>query len=107
MATLLTHGVVGAACAGLLVALATASHGVLDAATSGGLGVGFLVPLSERRWFLPWRPLLVSPLSAEAFFSARGLRILAREVLCVWLPLALCLAAGTARRRAAVAERGA
>ena len=34
--------------------LATLSHGVLDAFTNGGLGVGFLIPLSAERFFFPW-----------------------------------------------------
>jgi inner membrane protein len=71
----------------ILGALATASHGALDALTNGGLGVGFLIPFSDERWFAPWRPLLVSPLSAAAFFNETGLRILTSEVLWIWLPL--------------------
>jgi hypothetical protein len=38
------------------VFLATASHGVLDATTNGGLGVAFFSPFDNRRYFLPWRP---------------------------------------------------
>lgn len=80
--------------------LATASHGVLDALTSGGLGVGFFVPFSAERFFFPWRPLLVSPLTVGRFFSPTGLRILASEVLWVWLPLAAVVGlARLARRR--------
>jgi inner membrane protein len=30
-----------------------ASHGVLDALTTGGLGVAFFSPFSNRRYFLP------------------------------------------------------
>ena len=78
--------------------LATVSHGVLDAFTDGGLGVGFFVPFSSERFFFPWRPLAVSPISVDAFFSARGLRILASEILWVWLPLAVLLGATAALR---------
>ncbi|HEV8537416.1 MAG TPA: metal-dependent hydrolase, partial [Bacteroidota bacterium] len=35
----------------------TASHGVLDAATDGGLGVGFLLPFDSARYFFPFRPV--------------------------------------------------
>jgi len=41
--------------------LATASHGFLDAMTNGGLGVAFFSPFHNTRFFLPWRPILVSP----------------------------------------------
>ena len=82
---------------------ATLSHGVLDALTNGGLGVGFLIPFSTDRFFLPWRPLLVSPLSPGAFFSESGIRILASEMIWVWLPLGVvgvvCSACPLARRR--------
>jgi len=70
----------------LTVALATGSHGILDAMTSGGLGVALFAPLSNRRFFLPWRPILVSPISIAGFFEARSLRILVTELFWVWLP---------------------
>ena len=41
--------------------LATASHGILDAFTNGGLGVAFFSPFNRDRYFFPWRPILVSP----------------------------------------------
>jgi inner membrane protein len=34
--------------------LVTASHGVLDAMTDGGLGVAFFSPFDNKRYFLPW-----------------------------------------------------
>jgi inner membrane protein len=68
--------------------LATASHGVLDALTDGGGGVAFFAPFTADRFFLPWHPLPVSPLSIRRFFSLRGLLILRSEVLWVWLPAA-------------------
>jgi inner membrane protein len=72
----------------------TASHGVLDAFTDGGGGVGFFAPFSSARFFFPWRPLAVSPLSVRAFFSARGVRILRTEITWVWFPAAavVCIA---------------
>ena len=86
---------------GILLAAACASHGVLDAATDGGLGIGFWLPFSDARYFLPWRPIPVSPLEPAAFFSAQGAAIMAVEIAWVWIP-ALTLAAGVAwtRRRA-------
>lgn len=66
--------------------IATASHGVLDAMTSGGLGVAFFSPFDDRRYFLPWRPILVAPIGMSRFFSAAGLAVLRNEFLWVWLP---------------------
>ena len=72
-----------------MVLISCASHGLLDALTNGGLGVAFLSPLSNQRYFLPWRPIAVSPLDVALFCSAWGLRALRSEALCVWLPCAL------------------
>jgi len=66
--------------------LATASHGVLDAMTNGGLGVAFFSPFENGRYFLPWRPIRVSPIAPDRFFSARGFHILQNEFLWIWLP---------------------
>jgi inner membrane protein len=76
----------------------TASHGVLDAMTAGGLGIGFFSPFDETRYFLPWRPMLVSPIGIANFFSAYGWRVLLSEMLVVWLPATL-LAVGIASWR--------
>lgn len=68
-----------------------ASHPLLDAMTSGGgLGVALFAPFSNERYFLPWRPIAVSPIGPR-FFSARGLAVLASELVWVWGP---CVAAG-------------
>ena len=67
-----------------------ASHGLLDSLTDGGLGVAFFAPLDDRRYFLPWRPIRVSPIGRAAF-SRRGLRALLSEVCWVWLPLAVLI----------------
>ena len=71
-------------------AFAAISHGLLDALTNGGLGVGFFAPFSSRRYFFPADWIEVSPIGAR-FFSARGLAVLSSELLVVWLP---CLAIG-------------
>jgi inner membrane protein len=65
--------------------LAIVSHPVLDSLTSGGLGVAALWPFENARYFAPWRPIRVSPIGAD-FFSARGLLVLASEIIWVWLP---------------------
>lgn len=66
-------------------AFATISHGLLDALTNGGLGVGFFAPFSGQRYFFPADWIEVSPIGA-GFFSARGLAVLRSELLVVWLP---------------------
>jgi inner membrane protein len=80
---------------------ATASHGLLDAMTDGGLGVAFLSPLDNRRYFLPWTPIRVSPIGVARFFGARGFAVLQTEVLWIWLPAAvLAMCAWILRRHA-------
>ncbi|HEX7696489.1 MAG TPA: metal-dependent hydrolase [Candidatus Acidoferrum sp.] len=82
--------------------LATASHGLLDALTDGGLGVAFFAPFDNHRYFLPWRPIHVSPIGAARFFTHRGLEVLQSELLWIWLPAALlALSVWLMRRRAA------
>jgi inner membrane protein len=70
----------------LYLFLCAASHGVLDAFTNGGLGVAFFAPLSNARYFFPWTPILVSPISVPGFFDSRGLRVLASELVWIWVP---------------------
>lgn len=85
--------------------LATASHGLLDAMTDGGLGVAFFSPFDNHRYFLPWSPIRVSPIGVGRFFSDRGLIVLQSELLWIWLPAAL-FAVGVwfIRRRGTAAE---
>lgn len=76
----------------LALAVAIGSHGVLDALTNGGLGVALLAPLTMERYFLPWQPILVSPIGVRRFFTAYGTAVLLNEALWVGLPsLALWL----------------
>ncbi len=63
------------------------SHGFLDAMTSGGLGVGFLIPYSSERFFFNLRPIRVSPIGIKNFLTARGLAVLRSEIFMVWFPL--------------------
>lgn len=80
--------------------LATASHGVLDAMTSGGGGIAFFAPFVNDRYFFPWRPILVSPMSVRRFFTERGARIIASEFVWVWIPAAIFATAMLIVRRA-------
>jgi inner membrane protein len=64
----------------------TASHGVLDAMTNGGLGVAFFAPFDTTRYFFPLRPALVSPIGIREFFSAYGVHVMVSEATWIWLP---------------------
>jgi inner membrane protein len=80
--------------------LATASHGLLDAMTDGGLGVAFFAPIDNRRYFFPWTPIRVSPIGIARFFTARGLAVIQTELIWIWLPTGLlAVAAWMIRRR--------
>jgi len=87
----------------LYLFLTTASHGLLDTFTDGGLGVALLAPFDATRWFAPFRPIRVSPIGVGAFFT-RGAAVLANELATVWLPCAL-LAAALLAMRTALARR--
>jgi inner membrane protein len=86
--------------------LATASHGLLDAMTNGGLGVAFFSPFDNTRYFLPCRPILVSPISVMRFFSDRGIAVLHSELLWIWTPAGTLAALAFAIRMAARNYRG-
>lgn len=88
---------------GVYFVLLAASHGVLDALTDGGLGIGFFVPFENSRYFLPYRPIQVSPIGL-AFFSPYGLAVLLNEILWIWLPV-LFITAGIAAYRYYQLER--
>ena len=94
-------GASGIGRSGLLVYLflATASHGLLDTMTNGGLGVAFFSPFDNTRYFLPWRPIRVSPITVTRFFTPQGFAILQSELLWIWLPAMLFAALVLALRR--------
>ncbi|WP_022822821.1 metal-dependent hydrolase [Hymenobacter norwichensis] len=74
-----------------LLFLATASHGVLDAMTTGGLGVAFFSPFDQQRYFFSLRPIQVSPIGIRNFLGEKGVRVLGSEALWVGLPCLLVL----------------
>jgi len=82
-----------------VVLLSGASHGLLDALTTGGMGVAFFSPFSNARYFFPWRVIAVSPIGVGRFFSERGLKILRSELVWIWLPCVAIAAAGIGLRR--------
>lgn len=65
---------------------ATVSHPILDAMTTGGLGVAFFAPFDNTRFFFPFRPIKVSPISITSFFSSWGWAVLKSEFVWVWIP---------------------
>jgi inner membrane protein len=69
--------------------VAAASHGFLDAMTNGGLGVAFFSPFDKTLFFLPWHPILVSPISPTRFFSGRGAAVLRSELIWIRIPTGL------------------
>ncbi len=75
--------------AGLALALGAGAlvHGALDALTDGGLGVAFLAPFSDARYFLPWQPIPVAPIG----YHPQVFGVLAAEAWMLW-PAALALA---------------
>ena len=87
------------------ISLATLSHGLLDAATDGGLGVAFFSPFSNARYFFPFRPIVVLPIGIRSFLSARGIAVLRSEALWIGIPsLALTIVAGGIRWIRALAK---
>ena len=68
---------------------AAITHPLLDMLTDGGSGVMLFFPFSTERFFFPWRPIRVSPLSIARFFDRAG------PIL--WSELPFCAAAITSR----------
>jgi inner membrane protein len=77
----------------------TASHGILDALTNGGLGVAFFSPFDRTRYFFGFRPIAVSPIGIDRFFSAWGGRVILSELIWIWLPCLAVTAAVQAAKR--------
>jgi len=75
----------------IVIFLSTISHGVLDAMTSGGKGVGFFIPFYNERFFFPFRDIVVSPIGIKRFFSEWGIKVLFSELKYVFLPCFIIL----------------
>ena len=71
------------------LALATASHGLFDAMSTYGAGIAFFLPLSTKRFFLPWRPISGAGGPHEGGVALTVVTVFSRELLWVWLPSAL------------------
>lgn len=70
----------------ILFFLCTISHGILDAMTTGGLGVNFFFPFNNERYFFSFRPINVSPLGVSQFFSEWGWRVIKSEIFWIGIP---------------------
>jgi inner membrane protein len=70
--------------------LCGASHGLLDMMTTGGLGIAIFAPFDNTRYFLPWRPIKVSPIGIAHFLSEKGLRVIRSEFVWIAIPCAIC-----------------
>lgn len=68
----------------VIFTLATASHGFFDAMTTGGSGIAFFAPFDYTRYFFPFRPIPVAPMSAGGLFTARGIHLLSWEFALIW-----------------------
>ena len=82
----------------IFIFVATASHGLLDMFTNGGLGVALFWPFTDARYFFPLRMIDVSPIGLRGFLGQPGIRALKSEVLWIWIP-ALILGFAVYRRR--------
>jgi inner membrane protein len=71
----------------LFLFLSMASHGVLDAFTRQGLGVAFLWPFEDARYFFPFHPVESAPVSIRRFLEVRAGAVMRSELLWLWLPL--------------------
>ncbi len=69
--------------------IVAASHGFLDSMTDKGMGVGFIIPFDNTRYFMPWRPVYAAPMKISRFFSYAGMEVLAREIIWIWIPISL------------------
>jgi inner membrane protein len=64
----------------LLIATVMGSHGLLDALTDGGLGIGLFSPFTWRRYFFPVRPLPVALLNPSSLFSSAMVQVYTVEM---------------------------
>ncbi|MGY6276325.1 metal-dependent hydrolase [Methylomonas sp. MgM2] len=86
-----------------VISLSAMSHGLLDAATHGGIGVAFLSPFSNERFLLPWRPIPAVPTELTQMIGLEGLAVVAAEIMWIWIPcLIIIMCFRLLRRKAAL-----
>jgi len=71
--------------------LSTLSHGILDAMTTGGEGVGFFIPFVNSRYFFPSQVIKVSPIGIGKFFSEWGMQVIFSELKYIGMPCFIVL----------------
>ena len=85
--------------ASVFIFITTASHGLLDMFTNGGLGVALFWPFTDARYFFPLRMIDVSPIGLRGFLGQAGIRALKSELLWIWVPALILGVAVYLRRR--------
>ncbi|WP_400074768.1 metal-dependent hydrolase [Winogradskyella sp. R77965] len=83
----------------IVLFLSTVSHGLLDAMTSGGKGVGFFIPFDNSRYFFPFREIKVSPIGVAKFFSEWGINVIVSELKYIAIPCFIILAVSFLARK--------
>jgi inner membrane protein len=66
--------------------LLTASHGLLDTLTSGGLGIALFAPFDNSRYLAPMALFEAAPLDIPGLFTPWGFRCLRTELVLIWIP---------------------
>jgi len=75
----------------LVLFFSTISHGVLDALTTGGKGVGFFIPFNNERFFFSIQVIKVSPIGISEFFSKWGVQVIISELKYIAVPCVVVL----------------
>ena len=75
----------------VVIFFSTLFHGILDAMTTGGKGIGFFIPFNNERFFFPFRPIQVAPLGIEKFFSEWGIKVILSEIKYILMPCIIVL----------------
>ncbi|CNL28167.1 MULTISPECIES: metal-dependent hydrolase [Yersinia] len=71
---------------GWFLTLSLLSHSVLDSLTTGGMGVGWLWPWSQERFFAPVQVIKVAPFQLGQYFKPNGIAVIKSELWWVWGP---------------------
>lgn len=66
--------------------LLTASHGLLDTLTAGGLGIALLAPFDHTRYLAPIALFQAAPLHLSGLFTPWGFRCIRTELCLLWVP---------------------
>lgn len=74
-----------------VIFFSTVSHGIVDAMTTGGRGIGFFIPFNNDRFFFPFQVIKVSPLGIKKFLSEWGIQVILSEIKYILLPCLIIL----------------